>query len=62
MTKATLKAAIQKLHPSTQLEIAEWLMKKQKEGQPIKKRIFGCAKGKVKMAEDFNAPLDVFIV
>ena len=46
MKKATLKAEIQKLPPSTQLELAEWLMKKQKGGQPIKKGCSVMQKGK----------------
>ena len=28
--------------------------------QPIKERVFGCAKGKIWMADDFDAPLEDF--
>ena len=31
-----------------------------KEEKPIKERIFGCAKGKYRMADDFEAPLEDF--
>ena len=27
---------------------------------PLKERVFGCAKGKYRMAEDFDAPLEDF--
>jgi len=29
-------------------------------GKPLKERVFGCAKGKYRMADDFDAPLDDF--
>jgi len=28
--------------------------------EPLKERVFGCSKGKYRMAEDFDAPLDDF--
>jgi hypothetical protein len=30
------------------------------KGEPIKERKFGCSKGKYRMADDFDAPLEDF--
>ncbi len=38
----------------------EFLLYKQKQDNPIKKRQFGCAKGKIVMLEGFDEPLDDF--
>jgi hypothetical protein len=36
------------------------LSKKQKISNKAQKPVFGCAKGKIKMSKDFDAPLDDF--
>ena len=38
----------------------EFLKHKEKQHKPIKKRQFGCAKGKIKMLEGFDEPLEDF--
>ena len=38
----------------------EFLKHKEKQQKPIKKRQFGCAKGKIKMLEGFDEPLEDF--
>jgi hypothetical protein len=43
------------------LDFAEFLEQKwQKQENLPKKRVFGCSKGKYKLADDFDAPLDDF--
>jgi len=36
------------------------LLDKPAETQPLKERVFGCSKGKYRMADDFDAPLEDF--
>lgn len=38
----------------------EFLQHKEKLQKPIKKRQFGCAKGKIKILEGFDEPLEDF--
>ncbi len=41
-------------------QFIQFLLYKQKETKPIKKRQFGFAKGKIKIMDDFDAPLSEF--
>lgn len=41
-------------------DFIEFLKKKAKTKSKLKKREFGCMKGKIKLSEDFDAPLDEF--
>jgi hypothetical protein len=41
-------------------DFVEFLLAKQKKEKKLKKPVFGCAKGRFKMAVDFDAPLDDF--
>lgn len=38
----------------------EFLLYKEKQDKPIKKRQFGCAKDKIVMLDNFDEPLDDF--
>ena len=47
---------------SQKMQIIELLLENTKENNVKTKRpVFGCAKGKFKIAEDFNAPIEDFI-
>lgn len=38
----------------------QFLRHKEKQQKPIKKRLFGCAKGKIKILPGFDEPLEDF--
>ena len=61
MTDVQLYKRLQYLKPSLRLEVYDFieflLMKQEKENKPNKPK-FGCAKGRFKMSEDFDAPLE----
>jgi len=59
----TLTKEIETLPSELQQEVVdlvELLKIKHQQKQPLKEREFGFAKGKVKLHEDFDAPLDEF--
>lgn len=41
-------------------KFVEYLLYKENHSKPIKKRQFGCAKGKISMLNNFDEPLDDF--
>ena len=41
-------------------DFVEFLKKKNKTKSKLKKREFGCAKGKIKLSADFDMPLEEF--
>ena len=63
MAQTILQAELQKLPESVQQDVSDLLIKANKKllaTKGLKKRTFGYGKGRVKISEDFNAPLDVF--
>jgi hypothetical protein len=63
MTNTSLKIDINSLPKSLRDEVAdfvEFLKKKTKTKSNLKTREFGFAKGKIKLASDFDEPLDEF--
>ncbi len=59
----TLTKEIETLPTELQQEVVdfvEFLKIKYQQKQPLKEREFGFAKGKVKLNEDFDSPLDEF--
>jgi hypothetical protein len=63
MTNSTLKFEINSLPSEMRSEVADFiafLKKKMKNSPTIKEREFGCAKGKISISDDFDAPLDEF--
>ncbi len=66
MSSLSLYAKIESLPPALKKEalaFIEYLLRKtqKKTSQPAdKKPIFGSLKGKIHLADDFDAPLDVF--
>lgn len=41
-------------------DFVDFLITKKKVNRKLKKPVFGCAKGKIKIAPDFDEPLDIF--
>jgi hypothetical protein len=63
MTNTSLKIEINSLPKSLRDEVAdfvEFLKQKSKTKSNLKAREFGYAKGKIKLADDFDEPLDEF--
>jgi hypothetical protein len=63
MTNPSLKIEIESLPISLRKEVADFvafLKMKNKKKNKIKFREFGYAKDKIKLAKDFDEPLDVF--
>jgi hypothetical protein len=63
METFTLVKEIETLTSVLQREVfdfVEFIKVKYQQKQPLKEREFGFAKGKVKLHEDFDAPLDEF--
>ena len=63
MTSTSLKIDLNSLPKSIRDEVAdfvEFLKKKNKTKTKLKAREFGFAKGKIKLSDDFDAPLDEF--
>ena len=63
MTDTTLKLEINSLPKEMRAEVAdfvEFLKTKSKSKPKLKAREFGFAKGKIKLAPDFDEPLDEF--
>ncbi len=61
MNDIQLYAKLSALKPSLKSEVydfVDFLFTKQKAEVKPKKPVFGCAKGRFKMAPDFDAPLD----
>jgi len=64
MTNTSLKIEINSLPKSLRDEVADFVafLKKKSVGNTpsLKQRQFGFAKGKIKLAKDFDEPLDMF--
>lgn len=63
MTNTSLKIEINSLPKTLRDEVAdfvEFLKQKSKTKSNLKTREFGYAKGKIKLADDFDEPLDEF--
>jgi hypothetical protein len=63
MTNTSLKFEINSLPKTLRDEVAdfvEFLKKKSKTKSKLKTREFGYAKGKIKLSDDFDEPLDEF--
>lgn len=63
MTDTTLKLEINSLPKEMRAEVAdfvEFLKTKSKSKPTLKAREFGFAKGKIKLSQDFDEPLDEF--
>jgi hypothetical protein len=63
MTNTSLKFEINSLPKTLRDEVAdfvEFLKKKSKPKSMLKAREFGYAKGKIKLSDDFDQPLDEF--
>ncbi len=63
MTNTSLKTEINSLPKTLRDEVAdfvEFLKKKSKAKPTLKVREFGYAKGKIKLSDDFDEPLDEF--
>lgn len=63
MNNSTLYHKINSLPENLKLEVqdfVDFLLAKSEKDIGKKARIFGCMKGKIKMAEDFDAPLEDF--
>lgn len=63
MTNTSLKIEINSLPKTLRDEVAdfvEFLKQKSKSKPNLKSREFGYAKGKIKLADDFDEPLDEF--
>jgi flagellar biosynthesis regulator FlaF len=63
MTNTSLKLEINSLPKELRAEVAdfvEFLKKKSRTKTKLKSREFGFAKGKIKLSEDFDEPLDEF--
>lgn len=63
MSTAALLTEITALPPELRREVEDFvafLHTKKERSKPITEREFGYAKGKVRLAEDFDAPLDDF--
>jgi hypothetical protein len=61
MTDSQLYSKLNDLKPSLKREVydfVDFLLSKQKKNAVSKKPQFGCAKGRFKMASDFDAPLE----
>ena len=63
MTTTALQIEINSLPINLRQEVAdfvEFLKAKKVTKSKLKKREFGCAKGKIKLSKDFDKPLDMF--
>ena len=63
MTNTSLKIEIESLPNSLRKEVADFvafLKTKNKRKATVKSREFGYAKGKIKLSNDFDEPLDIF--
>jgi hypothetical protein len=63
MTNTSLKIEINSLPKKLRDQVAdfvEFLLKKSKTKSKLKSREFGYAKGKIKLSEDFDEPLNEF--
>jgi len=63
MTNSSLKITINSLPKTLRDQVGdfvEFLKKKSKPKSTLKTREFGYAKGKIKLSDDFDAPLDEF--
>jgi len=63
MTNTSLKFEINSLPKTLRDEVADFvkfLKKKSKTKSKLKTREFGYAKGKIKLSDDFDEPLDEF--
>jgi hypothetical protein len=63
MTNTSLKLEINSLPKELRAEVAdfvEFLKKKSRAKTTLKSREFGFAKGKIKLSEDFDEPLEEF--
>ena len=61
MTDIQLYSKLNYLKPSLKSEVydfIDFLLTKQKTENKLNKPQFGCAKGRFKMSDDFDAPLD----
>jgi hypothetical protein len=63
MTTTALQIEINSLPINLRQELADFvdfLKTKKVTKSKLKKREFGCAKGKIKLSKDFDEPLDLF--
>lgn len=63
MTTTALQIEINSLPINLRQEVADFVdfLKTKKVAKcKLKKREFGCAKGKIKLSKDFDEPLDLF--
>ena len=63
MTNKSLKIEIESLPNSLRKEVADFVAffkTKNKRKATVKSRKFGYAKGKIKLSNDFDEPLDIF--
>ena len=63
MTNTSLKMEINSLPKALRDEVSdfvEFLKKKNKTKSKLKKREFGCLKGKIKLSKNFDEPLEDF--
>ena len=63
MTNTSLKLEINSLPKDLREQVAdfvEFLKKKSRTKSKLRMREFGFAKGKIKLSDDFDAPLDEF--
>lgn len=63
MTNTSLKMEINSLPKALRDEVSdfvEFLKKKNKTKSKVKKREFGCLKGKIKLSKNFDKPLEEF--